>query len=113
MITLYGIPNCDTVKKAKQWLDANQIGYQFHDYCKDPINLELLTQWIATLGWDTLLNKRSTTWRQLPEEQKSTVAAANVLQLLQQHPTLIKRPILTTENQVIVGFSELQYAQLC
>ena len=111
MHTLYGIKNCNTIKKAKHWLDQNNIAYQFHDYRSDGLNIALLHQFEAQLGWEVLVNKRSTSWRQLDDIQKSSLNRDNALQLLLQHPTLIKRPILMTSDKSIIGFSASSYQQ--
>ena len=109
MRKLYGIKNCDTVKKARVWLEQNNVIYQFHDYKVDGIDAELLKRFADGLGWEVLLNKRSTTWRQLSDMQKTDLNAASALQLLVTHPTLIKRPILESGNTFIIGFNADQY----
>ena len=109
MHTLYGIKNCDTIKKARKWLDQNDIDYQFHDYRSDGLDTDLLQQFETQLGWEVLVNKRSTSWRQLSGEQKSNLTRDKALQLLLQHPTLIKRPILVSEDKTLIGFSASSY----
>lgn len=109
MRKLYGIKNCDTVKKARSWLEQNQLNYQFHDYRVDGISAELLKRFAANSGWEALLNKRSTTWRQLDEAQKADLNADTVLQLLLAHPTLIKRPVLESGDVFIIGFNADEY----
>lgn len=109
MNTLYGIKNCDTVKKARQWLDRNAIDYRFHDLRNDGLSPQLIRHWIEKSGWKTLLNQRSTSWRQLNDEQKSDLTEAKAIQLMLESPTLIKRPVLDTGNHVIVGFKEESY----
>ncbi len=109
MYTLYGIKNCDTVKKTKTWLDQHQIQYQFHDYRSDGLDAQLLSQFESELGWEQLLNRRSTTWRQLTEHQKQNMDKTLALQLMLEQPTLIKRPILDTGNRLLIGFSARQY----
>lgn len=110
--TLYGIPNCDTVKKARKWLEANGIDYQFHNFRKDGINAEMIREWLTSQQWETLLNKRGTTWRQLSDEQKSDVDEAKAIQLMVEHPALIKRPVTVTEGAIGVGFKEKDYCEL-
>ncbi|OUS31361.1 arsenate reductase [Thalassotalea sp. 42_200_T64] len=109
MTILYGIHNCDTVKKAKAWLDKSKVAYQFHDLRKDGLNEALLAQFVAKAGWDSLINKRSTTYRSLPEEIKNNltdeVAKASVL----EQPTLLKRPLLINESELHLGFKAPQY----
>lgn len=110
MITLYGISNCDTVKKAKKWLDDNQLEYRFHDFRKEGLDSALLHNWCEQIGWETLLNKRGTTWRQQPDDVKENVNAANVEALLLAQPAMIKRPVLEHNGTVRVGFKADEYA---
>jgi arsenate reductase (glutaredoxin) len=104
MHTLYGIKNCDTVKKARQWLDENAISYQFHNYRIDGLSYEQLVDFEMRLGWEAMLNRSSTSWRQLSDEQKTHVTQATALQLMLATPTLIKRPILQTDSKLLIGF---------
>lgn len=112
MTTLYGIPNCDTVKKAQRWLQANSIEFSFHDFRKDGLEQQQLEQWAAALGWETLLNKRSTSWRQLDDEIKSNIDEQSAIREMLISPTLIKRPLLELNGQYQVGFKEADYASL-
>ena len=112
MITMYGIPNCDTIKKARKWLDANDIDFQFHSYKKDGIETELLGAWVDLLGWEVLLNKRGTTWRKLSDEQKSGIDNNKAIALMQEHTSMIKRPVLMFDDHIEVGFSESRYQEL-
>ncbi len=107
-IQLYGISNCDTVRKAIKYLDVNDIRYQFIDYRKNPISLEKLQTIVSIVGWENLINRRSTTYRSLSEKQKKNINYDLVL----NYPTLIKRPVLITEDEVLVGFSEKKYATI-
>ena len=109
MNILYGIKNCDTIKKTRLWLEEHKIDYQFHDYRTDGLDISLLTQFDLRLGWETLLNKRSTSWRQLSDDQKTDLNRDKALQLMLQQPTLIKRPILTTETNILIGFNPNNY----
>ncbi|WKJ91189.1 ArsC family reductase [Methylomonas montana] len=109
MIVVYGIKNCDSVKKARAWLDARQIAYRFHDYRIDGLDAALLQGFIDTLGVEAVLNQRSTSWRQLDDAQKSDLTPDKALQLMLAVPTLIKRPILEKGQQLIVGFNPDQY----
>jgi len=109
MKTLYGIKNCNTIKKARQCLAKHNIEYQFHDYRSDGLDIVLLNRFAEKLGWETLLNRRSASWRQLSNTQKSNLSEEKALQLMLQHPTLIKRPILDTGDKILIGFSETQY----
>lgn len=110
MITLYGIKNCDTVKKARKWLDSQGIEYTFHDFRADGLSESQTRAWHEELG-DALLNKRSTTWKQLSADAQAQAQQAPAA-LLAQHPTLIKRPLLDTGHTRRVGFNADEYAQL-
>ena len=107
-IKLYGIRNCDTVRKAIKYLDVNDIRYQFIDYRKNPISIEKLQTIVSIVGWENLINRRSTTYRSLSERQKKNINYDLVL----NYPTLIKRPVLISEDEVLVGFSEKKYATI-
>jgi arsenate reductase (glutaredoxin) len=102
--TIYGIKNCDTMKKARAWLDAHRIAYAFHDYKEAGIDAPRLTGWIAKTGWETLLNRGGTTFRKLPDEQKAGLTERKAVALMLAHPSLIKRPVLETGGRVLVGF---------
>jgi len=107
MLKLFGIPNCDTVKKTKKWLDNRGIEYEFHDYKKQ----EQLAEWCSQLEWETLLNKRSRTWKQLTTNKigkgnLSNLTQEKAINLLHQHPTLIKRPVTQQGKTIVVGFDE-------
>lgn len=110
MTTLYGIKNCDTVKKARAWLDEKNIPHQFHDFRKDGLTAALLQQWESTLGWEALLNRRGTTWRRLEESQREGVDREKALELMLAQPSLIKRPVLVTAEKTLIGFSPDYYA---
>ena len=112
MLTLYGIPNCDTCKKARTWLDTNSIAYQFHDVRVDGLEMAMLTRWAAIVGWQKLLNTRSTTWRQIPEAERRDINEKNALKLMLANPTLIKRPVLEQKEKVLVGFAEAEYRKI-
>jgi len=105
MHTLYGIKNCDTVKKARKWLEENGINYQFHDFRTDGLTPELLQHFSDHLDWNKLLNRSSTSWRQLSAEQQSDLTPEKAMQLMLTTPTLIKRPILDTGDKLILGFT--------
>jgi Spx/MgsR family transcriptional regulator len=110
MTTLYGIKNCDTIKKARLWLDQNGVAYQFHDYRTDGLAPELLMNFADKLGWEAMLNRSSTSWRQLSPEQQADLTEEKALQLMLSTPTLIKRPILDTGKKLVIGFKSQQYA---
>lgn len=109
MIMLYGIKNCDTIKKAKQFLDKQQLTYQFHDYRVEGVTQALLETFSAQLGWQNLLNTRGTTWRQLPAAEKADINEERALQLMLAQPALIKRPVLVKGNEFLLGFSDSTY----
>ena len=109
---LYGISNCDTVRKARKFLEANHIDFTFHDFRKDGFNLELFNQWLQLQPLETLINKRSTSWKQLTDSQKQGLTDGSDLSPLIDMPTLIKRPILNTNNQLLVGFKQAEYQSL-
>jgi arsenate reductase len=106
---LYGISNCDTVKKAKNWLETNNIDYRFHDFRKQGLEPETIKDWLSQISWDKLLNKRSTTWRNLDPEIQQSVNAETVVQLLVANPTLIKRPVLAVNGIINIGFNTDTY----
>ncbi|SFX31770.1 ArsC family reductase [Marinospirillum alkaliphilum] len=111
MLTLYGIPNCDTMKKARQWLQEQQLEHHFHDYKKAGIDASTLQQWVDQTGWETLVNRRGTTWRKLPEAERQDLDATAAIRLMQANPSLIKRPVLDTGHQLLVGFDPEQWQQ--
>ncbi|MGQ0711607.1 MAG: ArsC family reductase [Rhodoferax sp.] len=104
--TVYAIPNCDTVKKARQWLDEHGVAYQFHDYKKQGVPPERVRQWMQTLGWEVLLNRKGPTWRKLdPAEQAAVVDADSALACMQAHSSVIKRPVIEWPHGALtVGF---------
>ncbi len=112
MIIMYGIKNCDSVKKARKFLDENNISYEFHDFKTDGINPIQLRSWINQLGWQKLINKRSTTWRNLPAETKENMDETLALVVAEEQPTIIKRPLLELPERIMVGFSEKSYSEL-
>lgn len=111
-VVMYGIPNCDTIKKAKTWLAEKNLDFTFHDYRKQGVPQDTLQQALDALGWEALLNKRGTTYRQLSDEQKASVSADTVLALLTEHPAMIKRPLLQVEQNFHVGFKAAQYEEI-
>ncbi|MBW3228258.1 ArsC family reductase [Marinobacter adhaerens] len=102
---LYGIKNCDTVKKARKWLDEQGIDYEFHDFKKDGLQSDLLFSWEHAVGWETLLNRRGTTWRKLPEDVRDTIDAQSAHEIMLENPSIIKRPVVENGGDVRVGFS--------
>ena len=112
MATLYGIKNCDTVRKARKWLEAQGIDHNFHDFRVDGLTKKDLRDWVKAVGWEVLLNKRGTTWRQLPEKTRETIDEGNAIDLMLAHPTLVKRPVLVRGKQVYVGFKPAEYKKI-
>ena len=112
MIIMYGIKNCDTIKKARKFLEENNIEYQFHDFREDGLNPIQLRSWISELGWDKVINKRSTTWRNLPDETKENMDETLAMVVAEDQPTIIKRPVLELTDKVLIGFSEKTYQDL-
>lgn len=112
MTTLYGIKNCDTVKKARDWLAKNNIEYRFHDFRADGLTIEQISIWIAEIGLDSLINKRSTTWKELDESIKENFSEKNAITVIVENPTLIKRPVLDTGKQKYVGFKDADYSKI-
>ena len=110
-IQFYGIPNCDTVKKARRWLDAQGVEYAFHDYKKEGADAGRLASWSDAAGWEVLLNKRGTTYRKLSDEEKADIDRAKAIDLMVQHPSLIKRPVVEYDGGILVGFGEAEWAQ--
>lgn len=111
MTQLYGIKNCDTIKKARRWLEDNNIDYRFHDYRVDGLDADLLQKFIAELGWEALLNTRGTTWRKLDESLRASINTADsAAALMIEMPAIIKRPLLWTPGQpMLLGFSDSSY----
>ena len=112
MITLYGIKNCDTVKKATKWLEVNNIAHQLYDFKKQPLTAELLTEFVSQSDWSLLLNKRSTTFRNLPDEIKNNLTDEVIFAAVLEQPTLLKRPLLPLNGELNLGFNVDQYQTL-
>ena len=110
--TVYGIKNCDTIKKARKWLDQHGIDYTFHDVRSDGLEESALRGWIKTVGWETLLNTRGTTWRKLPEQDRTDMNESKAVQLMLAQPAIIKRPVLKQGKAILVGFKEDDYKKL-
>lgn len=104
MITLYGIPNCDTVKKARAWLEGRGAAYAFHDYKKAGIDEARLRGWVAAAGWEPLLNRAGTTFRKLPDADKAGLNADKAVALMLAQPSMIKRPVVEHESGLLIGF---------
>ena len=112
MIKIYGIPNCDTMKKARRWLEASGIEYDFHDYKKLGVPEKNLKNWVQQTGWEAVLNKRGTTWRKLDDDIKSNIDEAAAIQVMLDNPSIIKRPVLESDKLLLIGFKQDEYKQL-
>ena len=109
MTTLYGIPNCDTIKKARKWLNDNGVDHAFHDYKKLGVPEKELKKWMKQVGWEVLLNKRGTTWRKLDDAVKESVNQKLAIEIMIDNPSIIKRPVLDVNGKIVVGFSVDDY----
>lgn len=108
-VTIYGIRNCDTMKKARAWLDARGVDYRFHDYKESGIGRDRLEAWAARLGWERLLNRAGTTFRKLPDGEREGLTEKKALALMLAQPSMIKRPVLEAGGAVVVGFKPEDY----
>jgi arsenate reductase (glutaredoxin) len=108
-VTIYGIKNCDTMKKARAWLDKAGVDYAFHDYKTAGIDRATLQDWARRAGWETLLNRAGTTFRKLPEAEKEGLSEAKALKLMEAQPSMIKRPVLVRGKTLLVGFKPADY----
>ena len=111
-VTIHGIKNCDTMKKARAWLDARGIAHRFHDYKVDGIERATLERWAGQVGWETLLNRAGTTFRKLPEAEREPLTEARAIALMLAQPSMIKRPVLDIHDRLTVGFKPEAYARL-
>jgi Spx/MgsR family transcriptional regulator len=107
--TLYGIKNCDTVKKARIWLDDNNVDYHFHDFREQGIDKKIVSGWVKQLGWETVVNKRSTTWKQMDASSRDNMTEVSAIAAVLENPTLVKRPLLDINGQYSVGFKASDY----
>jgi Spx/MgsR family transcriptional regulator len=105
-LTVYGIPNCDTVKRARSWLDARGVAYKFHDFRKDGLAPGLVAGWLSAVPWEKLLNRRGTTWRKLPAEEQEVSGVKDAKSVMLAHPTVIKRPVFDLDGRIMVGFAK-------
>ncbi|UCB55390.1 MAG: ArsC family reductase [Thiotrichales bacterium] len=112
MIKLYGIPNCDTMKKARRWLADNGVEYEFHDYKKLGVPKEHLTRWVRQVGWEAVLNKRGTTWRKLDDSDKNRIDEALAIEIMLDNPSIIKRPVVESGTLLLIGFDQAEFGQL-
>jgi len=112
LVTLYGIKNCDTVKKARKWLETESIEYSFHDFRQDGLSRDQVSAWLQELGWEKLVNKRSTSWKALTQSVRDSMSDETALQAILEQPTLIKRPLLDTGKDRHNGFSAAIYSKI-
>jgi arsenate reductase len=112
MTTIYGIKNCDTVKKARRWLEANGVDYRFHDVRSEGLEQSDLKTWMKSLDWEALLNRRGTSWRQLPESTRQNINQASAVKIMLENPAIIKRPVLEFNNKLYLGFSSESYQDI-
>ncbi|MDG1165035.1 MAG: ArsC family reductase [Porticoccaceae bacterium] len=112
MTTLFGIKNCDTIKKARNWLRDQGIEFEFHDVRTDGINAETIEHWVDQAGWETVLNRRGTTWRKLDTSTQENTNRDNVIALLLEHPAMIKRPVLDVDGVITIGFKADLYQSI-
>jgi arsenate reductase len=111
-ISVYGIPNCGSVQKARTWLDAQELAYEFHDFKKAGLSKDIIATWLKVVSWEILVNKKGTTWRGLPDATKAAITtAASATQLMLENPSVIKRPVLCQGTTVLVGFDESIYQE--
>lgn len=110
--TIYGIRNCDTMKKARAWLEAHEVAHEFHDYKVAGIDRATLEKWAKAVGWEVLLNRAGTTFRKLPDAAKTGLTCAKAIDLMLEQPSMIKRPVLERGKSLVVGFDEKRYSAI-
>ena len=111
-LTLFGLKNCDSCRKARRWLDDNGVAYRFHDVRDDGLDAARLGLWAERVDWETLVNRKSTTWRGLPENTRASMDRRSAVATMAEHPTLLKRPVLERDDLLEIGFSPDRYASL-
>jgi Spx/MgsR family transcriptional regulator len=112
VIKIYGIPNCDTMKKARRWLDDNGVAYSVHDYKKLGVPEKDLRRWVKQAGWEALLNRRGTTWRRLDESVRNGIDTASAIRIMLEHPAIIKRPVVESGRTLLIGFDQNEFQKL-
>jgi len=112
MVRIYGISNCDTIKKTRAWLQNNEVAYEFHDYRKQGISKELITEFLKHFDFEELINRRGTTWRKLSDSQKQSLNKQSAIALMLEQPSIIKRPLLHNKNMWLLGFNEAELQKL-
>jgi len=108
-VTIYGIKACDTMKRARTWLEGHGVAYAFHDYKADGIDRDVLATWVSQVGWERLLNRSGTTFRKLPDADKLALTEAKAIALMSAQPSMIKRPVLAVGGRLLVGFRPEEY----
>ena len=108
-LTMFGISNCDTVKKARKWLEERRLDYAFHDYKKEGADAGKLRAWVEAAGWETVLNRAGTTFRKLPEEDRADLDAAKAVSIMEANPSCIKRPVVEHDGGLLVGFKQAEW----
>ena len=111
MLTVFGIKSCDTCRKARKYLAENDIEYRFHDVRDDGLDIQMLERWAARIGWEKLINRKSLTWRKIPEVDREDITRERAFVLLLDHPTLLKRPVLESKRFIAIGFSEKRFSE--
>ena len=112
MLTIYGISNCDTCRHARKWLDRHELEYRFYDVREEGLEIQMLERWAAHIEWEKLVNKRSLTWRKLPEPARHAMTKTSAMATMLEHPTLLKRPVLESDRFIAVGFTAEQYSDI-
>ena len=112
MNTLFGLKSCDSCRKAMRWLSSQGIDYNFHDVRSDGVSVQMLERWVDALGWEPILNKRSLTWRRIPEIDRQSLGRDKAIGMMLEHPTLIRRPVLETSRAIAIGFSPAAWAEM-
>ena len=110
--TVYGIRNCDTMKKAFQWLDRRKVAYEFHDYKKEGADMEVLERAVKKHGWENVINRKGASWRRLPEKERAAMTAARALKAAAENPSLIRRPLVVRGREIVLGFDEDVYGKM-
>lgn len=110
MLDVYGIKNCETVKKALAWLDTHKVAYRFHDFKKETLTAATLDKWLKTVGWEVLLNRKGMTWRGLPEGMRAAIDAPSARKLMLENPSIIKRPVVVRGSEISCGFDAADFA---
>ena len=111
MLTVFGIKSCDTCRKARKYLAENDIEFRFHDVRDDGLDIQMLERWAARIGWEKLINRKSLTWRKIPEVDREDITRERAFVLMLDHPTLLKRPVLESKRFIAIGFSEKRFSE--